>query len=350
MKKLFISLLTFLWLSISFSSASWLPTYQQFTYNLCNFNQWTYLSQIINSDYSQIQGNAWYNPVCYHIAYYDQAGLYRFGIQWDYYAEYRGKYWYFDFWNCAGSLSDLMNNFDIYLQNWDNYMCSQMYNWDLPMYVWFYYPYNSEDCSSVQSSLSSCQSSLSSCQSSLATATWNYAYCQSWLNLCQSNLAISDNALLLCQDSLQNQSCPSTWEILSGYILQSEVTSNYCEVEFWLIDPENCPASGGTGDVNWSSFFVNNYQVQGARNIYLFMPDFLNWDYTYVDSWNTLNIEVENQGDEDYIQSVIDINSYRPTSEDFTGVFVSGLTLVMPYIVIVLFIIFVRKLIKKIFR
>ena len=36
---------------------------------------------------------------------------------------------------------------------------------------------------------------------------------------------------------------------------------------------------------------------------------------------------------EEYIQSIIDINSYRPTSEDFTDTFVSGLTLVMPYIV-----------------
>ena len=53
--------------------------------------------------------------------------------------------------------------------------------------------------------------------------------------------------------------------------------------------------------------------------------------------------------DEEYIQSVIDINSYRPTSSDFTDTFVSGLTLVMPYIVIVLFIVFVWKLLKKIF-
>ena len=343
MKKLFISLLTFLWLSISFSSASPASTYQQFVYNLCNISQWTYLSQIINSDYSQIQSNAWYNPVCYHISYYDPMNLYRFMINWNNTAEYRGSNWYFDFWNCGGSLSDLMSNFDIILSNGDSYMCSQMYNWNLVMNVWFYYPYNSEDCSSVQSSLSSCQSSL-------ATATWNYATCSSDLSTCQLRANQCNVSLESCQESLQNQSCPSTWEILSGYILQSEVTSNYCEVEFWLIDPENCPASGGTGDVNWSSFFVNSHQVQGAENIYLFLPDFLNWDYTYIDSGTTLNIEVENEGDTEYIQSVIDINSYRPTSEDFTSVFVNGLTWIMPYIVIVLFIIFIRKLLRKIFR
>ena len=155
-----------------------------------------------------------------------------------------------------------------------------------------------------------------------------------------------------CQECQECPSCPSinTWEILSGYILESEVTQNYCEVRYNLIDPGECPASGWTGDINWSSFFVNNYQVQGARNIYLFMPDFLTWDYTYIDSWNTLNIEVENEGDEEYIQGIIDINSYRPSSEDFTNIFVSGLTLIMPYIVVALFIIFVWKLIKKIFR
>lgn len=146
-------------------------------------------------------------------------------------------------------------------------------------------------------------------------------------------------------------SCPSTWDILSWYILESDITQNYCEVEFGLITPENCPSYWSwewTWEIMWSSFYVNDEQILGGANIYLTIPDYLKWDYTYVDQ--DLEIDVENEGDEEYIQGIIDINSYRPTSEDFTDIFVSGLTLVMPYIVIILFIVFVWKLIKRIFK
>lgn len=310
MKKFFISLLTFLWLSISFSSA-WLLWW--FWRQVQTIN-WT-----VNFSYED-------NEIVCFTTNNSDCSMSPWQPNWD-----NKIYWYAFY---------CMNwDFSISCPSWRSF--DFYWNFDAPMM-------SVEECENQYNLVP--LSDLTSCQSSLATATWNLVSCQSDLSSCQLRANQCNVSLESCQESLQNQSCPSTWEILSGYILQSEVTSNYCQVEFWLIDPVNCPASGGTGDVNWSSFFVNNFQVQGARNIYLFMPDFLNWDYTYIDNWNTLNIEVENQGDEDYIQSVIDINSYRPTSEDFTGVFVSGLTLVMPYIVIVLFIIFVRKMIKKIFR
>lgn len=153
-----------------------------------------------------------------------------------------------------------------------------------------------------------------------------------------------------CQECQECPSCPSvnTWEMLSGYILESEITPWYCETRFNLISPSDCPNSSWSWDIQRSSFRVNNFQVMGGRNIYLYIPEWLNRDYTYVDE--NLQIEVENEGDEEYIQGIIDINSYRPSSEDFTNIFVSGLTLIMPYIVVALFIIFVWKLIKKIFR
>lgn len=173
---------------------------------------------------------------------------------------------------------------------------------------------------------SSLENQLSSCQSDLATATWSLATCQSDLNTCQNS-----------------SNCDYSW-----YILESEVTQNYCEVRYNLIEPSDCPNSSWSWDIQRSSFRVNNFQVMGGRNIYLYIPEWLNRDYTYVDE--NLQIEVENEGDEEYIQGIIDINSYRPSSEDFTNIFVSGLTLIMPYIVVALFIIFVWKLIKKIFR
>lgn len=140
--------------------------------------------------------------------------------------------------------------------------------------------------------------------------------------------------------------CPS----LSWYILESSVDTQYCMLNNLCPSSWECTIEG-----SWfSNVYVysdNNYfPLTWTSNIYVNLPSFLWYTYNYSDNWSDLDIDVENDGNEEYIQSVIDINSYRPTSEDFTDTFVSGLTLVMPYIVIVLFIVFVWKLLKKIFR
>lgn len=151
---------------------------------------------------------------------------------------------------------------------------------------------------------------------------------------------------ILLSDVTQNY-CTNRY---SNLISESDITSWYCETEFWLIDPENCPYSWWTGDVLWSSLYVNNRQVQGASNINLFLPDFLTWDYVYFNSWSDLEIDVENEGDQDYINDLLSIETYHPSSDEFAVSFVGYLTLLMPYIIVTLFVIFIWKLIKRIFR
>lgn len=146
-------------------------------------------------------------------------------------------------------------------------------------------------------------------------------------------------------------SCPSTWEILSWYILESDITQWYCETQFDLISPEDCPSSwtwSWSGDIMWSSFWVNDRQILWGSNIYLYIPDWLDWSYTYVDQ--DLQVDVVNEGDEDYIEDILTVQSYHPSSEDFTVSFVWFLTLVLPYVIVALFCIFVFKIIKKIFK
>lgn len=125
----------------------------------------------------------------------------------------------------------------------------------------------------------------------------------------------------------------------------SSVDQNYCETN------NLCPSwdwSCEEWDWNWSALYINNIQHQSAPLINVDIPDYIYWDYSSDE--DEFNLYVGSGYDQDYIDNVIAINSYQPTSQDFTDVFVSGLTLVMPYIVIVLFIIFIRKLIKRIFK
>lgn len=124
------------------------------------------------------------------------------------------------------------------------------------------------------------------------------------------------------------------------------IDSQYCS------DNNLCPSSWTWDceewDWNWSALYINNIQHQSAPLINIDIPDYIYWDYS--SSEEEFDLYVGSGYDQDYIDNVIAINSYQPTSEDFTDVFVSGLTLVMPYIVIVLFIVFIRKLIKRIFK
>lgn len=116
-----------------------------------------------------------------------------------------------------------------------------------------------------------------------------------------------------------------------------EIDTNYC------VENDLCPIPE-----NFSQVFINDLEFPSKPLINVSIPDYITWDYLW--SEESLNIYVWSGYDVDYINSIIDINSYRPTSEDFTNVFVGGLTLVMPYIFIALLIVFIRKLIKRIFK
>lgn len=166
------------------------------------------------------------------------------------------------------------------------------------------------------------------------TLSWSLAICQSDLTTCQNT------------NSCTQLKCENDYNLVP----ESSINSEYCEDRFDLIDPENCPASWWTWDIQWSSFFVNSRQIQGAWNIYLWLPDFLDWWYTYIDNWQTLEIDVENVWDENYINTILSTQTYHPSSDEFAVSFVWYLTLLMPYIIITLFIVFVWKLIRRIFK
>lgn len=143
--------------------------------------------------------------------------------------------------------------------------------------------------------------------------------------------------------------CPevNTWEILSWYILESSIDTNYC-VWNWLCPNECWSWTDFSWDLQYSNLYINNILHPWKENIFLNIQDNIFWDYSQDDTW--YYIDVGSGYDQDYIDWVIDVQSYRPTSEDFTQTFVGGLILFTPYVVILLFVILVWNLIKKIFK
>ena len=127
----------------------------------------------------------------------------------------------------------------------------------------------------------------------------------------------------------------------------SSVDTNYC---VWNgLCPNECWSwSGYSWDLQYSNIYINSILHPWEENIFINIPDYIQWDY-FVSSWE-FNIYVWSWYDMDYMNSIIKINSYRPDSTDFTDIFVSGLTLIFPYIFVLLLIVFIWKLIKRIFK
>lgn len=140
-----------------------------------------------------------------------------------------------------------------------------------------------------------------------------------------------------CPECQECETCPTTWEILSWYILESSINSGYC-IENWLCWEIS----------TWlSTLYINDIRHESKPFIYINIPEEINWDYT----WDIEQISIDVEGynkDTDYINSVISSQISKPTSEDLWNL-INVVTKFVPWLVIILFIYFVFRFIKKIF-
>lgn len=138
---------------------------------------------------------------------------------------------------------------------------------------------------------------------------------------------------------------------------QPQYTSQECQFEYSLMpisscNSEYCEMNNLCSVIWWSwssTLYINDVWHESAPFIYVNIPDEIKRDYLTWEQEFTINVEWLN-GDQDYINWIIDVNSYRPSSEDFTQTFVWWLTLIFPYIIITAVILFIRRFIRKIFK
>lgn len=144
-----------------------------------------------------------------------------------------------------------------------------------------------EDCSIYQTSLSGCLSDYS-------TLSWNYNSCLWELNSCMSN-----------------SNCSWTW-------------------------------------TNWSALFVNNIQHLWKPIINITIPDEISWDYN--STWDLFDLSVVGYNqDSDYIESIINLQNTKPTEDDFNKIVSEIIPLFVPWLLIIAFIYFIFRFIRKIF-
>lgn len=176
------------------------------------------------------------------------------------------------------------------------------------MQNWVLFEWN--DCSLVQSDLYTCIDNYSICD-------WN-------LRSCQSDLSTATGYI----DSLE-------WEIsqCSQDLINCSNSSNTWSCESWS---------------NWSALYINDIQHLWKPNIFITIPEEINW--TYTSEWDDFDLNVSWYNvDTEYIENVIDIQNTKPSQDDFNKIISEVIPLFVPWLFIILFIYFVFRLVKKVF-
>lgn len=148
-------------------------------------------------------------------------------------------------------------------------------------------------------------------------------------------------------------SCPNQYTSLEcqteyNLIPIENVTKNYCEINFDLIDPATCPITEWSWAVNWSSLFINGTQYAWNNSINMFIPNYLWRNITFNDEETNVEIEWYNV-DEEYLNNIIDNEKLQPTNKDFENMLV-WIVNFAPYIFICLIIYYLLSRLPKMFR
>ena len=126
----------------------------------------------------------------------------------------------------------------------------------------------------------------------------------------------------------------------------SSVDSNYCTTNNLCPNIPVCPS--GSGSV--SNLYINDILHVGSPFINITIPEEISRDYEYTQWWTNMNIDIEGYNvDYEYVSSVIDLQNYKPDASDLSSIVSGILPLFVPWLVIILFLYFIFRFIKKIF-
>lgn len=99
---------------------------------------------------------------------------------------------------------------------------------------------------------------------------------------------------------------------------------------------------------DWSALYINDIQHQSAWTINITIPEEFSWDYTWDDEEFNLNVIGYNV-DTAYIEWIITNQTTKPNQTDLNNIITWVIPLFVPWLVIILFIYFIFKFLKKIF-
>ena len=147
--------------------------------------------------------------------------------------------------------------------------------------------------------------------------------------LIDSWYCVSNNLCPTCQECQECDICEECPLIDSWYC----VSNDLCPVSTWL---------------NWSELIINDIVHQSAPLITINIPEEFNRNYNVDENEFALSVSWYNV-DTDYIDWIITTQNSKPSTEDFNNIITNLVPLFVPWLVIILFLWFIFKFIKKVF-
>lgn len=234
--------------------------------------------------------------------------------------------------------------------NWNRYWSSSIWvnagasvnispawNWEILWYWTFCITYNRWECSYNWNTYSTNWPNKTLCFFNDSSSTVNFSvsctntYTSKAYYYTFSSTELSWS-LFECEECEECQECPI-------------IDSQYC-TDNNLCPSSDCPIY--TWDWNWSALYINDIQHQSASVIDITIPDEYDWDYTWDEDQFNLNVIWYNV-DTDYIEWIISNQTTKPNQTDLNNIITWVLPLFVPWLVIILFIYFIFKFLKKIF-
>lgn len=235
------------------------------------------------------------------------------------------NFWYCDFFNYPTiewtlNLSTYSRNFEI-ITNWEN-VCVY---WVLVDYLWVY------------------DWSPQNWWEYLWSVNQWYIYCNTEDYWVRNNYTENLTVLYWNKPITSSLDC----QIEYNLIPISSVDQNYC-VSNWLCPSSNCSWNVNTWDIQWSALYINQIQHVSAPVINIDIPEEISRDYESDDEEFNLTIWGYNV-DTEYIEWVINLQNSKPNQVDLNYIIQVIIPLFVPWLVVILFIYFVFRFIKKIF-
>lgn len=140
----------------------------------------------------------------------------------------------------------------------------------------------------------------------------------------------------VCEEQYTSEECQQEYSLMPI----SSCNSEYCWLN-WL-----CPEYTGS---TMSELYINWINHLWAPIININIPLEQARDYEY--TWDTMNINLswENNVDYEYMDNIIRTQNSKPNTVDFNNIISVLLPKFIPWLVIILFILFIFRFIKKIF-
>ena len=144
-------------------------------------------------------------------------------------------------------------------------------------------------------------------------------------------------------DNYTIQQCQTEYNLIPiSSVDQNYCTSNNLCPSWWT--PWDCP------NVWVSNIWINDIFHPWAFNVIMNIPEEIDRDYAYTNSWQNMNIDVVWYNvDYDYIDWVVDSQNYKPSSSDLSSIVSQIIPLFVPWLCIILLLYFIFRFIKKIF-